>query len=69
LAEHHVGGRLKVAPEHTDPGVLATMKKPSIDNFGQFARQFKKASEKAGKPKQFLVPYSSPATPAATCPR
>jgi uncharacterized radical SAM protein YgiQ len=57
LAEHHVGGRLKVAPEHTDPGVLERMKKPSIDNFGQFARMFKKASAKAGKPKQFLVPY------------
>jgi uncharacterized radical SAM protein YgiQ len=57
LAEHHVPGRLKVAPEHTDPGVLERMKKPSIDNFGGFARAFKKASEKAGKPKQFLVPY------------
>jgi len=57
LAEHHVPGRLKVAPEHTDPGVLATMKKPSIDNFGSFAKQFEKASKKAGKPKQFLVPY------------
>jgi uncharacterized radical SAM protein YgiQ len=57
LATHHVGGRLKVAPEHTDPGVLERMKKPSIDNFGQFARMFKQASAKAGKPKQFLVPY------------
>jgi uncharacterized radical SAM protein YgiQ len=57
LAEHHVPGRLKVAPEHTDPTVLATMKKPSIDNFGSFAKQFEKASKKAGKPKQFLVPY------------
>jgi uncharacterized radical SAM protein YgiQ len=57
LSEHHVGGRLKVAPEHTDPGVLERMKKPSIANFGQFARMFKKASAKAGKPKQFLVPY------------
>jgi uncharacterized radical SAM protein YgiQ len=57
LAEHHVGGRLKVAPEHTDAGVLERMKKPSIDNFGQFAKMFKKASAKAGKPKQFLVPY------------
>src|SRR5437660_6424433 len=42
LATHHVGGRLKVAPEHTDPTVLATMKKPSVDNFGTFARDFKK---------------------------
>jgi hypothetical protein len=33
------------------------MKKPGIDNFDQFTRQFKKASQKAGKPKQFLVPY------------
>jgi uncharacterized radical SAM protein YgiQ len=57
LAAHHVPGRLKVAPEHTDPGVLNTMKKPDIDNFGSFAKQFKKASEKAGKAKQFLVPY------------
>jgi len=57
LAKHHVGGRLKVAPEHTDAGVLEKMKKPSIDNFGGFAKMFKKASEKAGKPKQFLVPY------------
>jgi uncharacterized radical SAM protein YgiQ len=57
LAKHHVGGRLKVAPEHTNPGVLERMKKPSIDNFGGFARMFKRASEKAGKSKQFLVPY------------
>ena len=57
LAAHHVGGRLKVAPEHTSPQVLEKMKKPSIDNFGKFARMFAKASKKAGKPKQFLVPY------------
>ena len=52
LAEHHVGGRLKVAPEHTSPTVLELMKKPAIDNFGAFAEQFKKASAEAGKPKQ-----------------
>jgi radical SAM superfamily enzyme YgiQ (UPF0313 family) len=57
LAAHHVGGRLKVAPEHTDAGVLEKMKKPSIDNFGSFARKFTKASKAAGKPKQFLLPY------------
>src|SRR5438105_10137580 len=57
LAAHHVGGRLKVAPEHTDPTVLATMKKPPIDNFGSFASDFKAASREAGKPKQSLVPY------------
>ncbi len=57
LAEHHVGGRLKVAPEHTSPTVLGLMKKPSIDNFGEFAKEYKKASAAAGKPKQYLVPY------------
>jgi uncharacterized radical SAM protein YgiQ len=57
LAAHHVGGHLKVAPEHTDPGVLALMKKPDIDDFGGFARRFKEASAEAGKPKQYLVPY------------
>ena len=57
LAEHHTGGRLKVAPEHTSPKVLAAMKKPSIDNFGGFAEEFKKASAEAGKPKQQIVPY------------
>jgi uncharacterized radical SAM protein YgiQ len=57
LAAHHVGGHLKVAPEHTDPHVLELMKKPAIDNFGQFAQDFKEASRDAGKPKQFLVPY------------
>jgi uncharacterized radical SAM protein YgiQ len=57
LAEHHTGGRLKVAPEHTSPKVLELMKKPSIDNFGGFAQQFREASADAGKPKQQLVPY------------
>jgi uncharacterized radical SAM protein YgiQ len=57
LAEHHTGGRLKVAPEHTSPDVLALMKKPSIDNFGVFADQFKTASAAVGKARQQLVPY------------
>jgi uncharacterized radical SAM protein YgiQ len=57
LATHHVGGRLKVAPEHTSAAVLSLMKKPSIDNFGEFAKEYAKASAAAGKPKQFLVPY------------
>jgi uncharacterized radical SAM protein YgiQ len=57
LAEHHVGGHLKVAPEHTDAHVLGLMKKPENDSFEGFAREFKKASQAAGKPKQYLVPY------------
>src|SRR5213078_3197911 len=39
------------------PDVLELMKKPDIDNFGTFAKEFAKASARAGKPKQFLVPY------------
>ena len=57
LAAHHVGGHLKVAPEHTDPEVLKRMKKPEINDYGGFDAAFHKASEKAGKPKQYTVPY------------
>jgi uncharacterized radical SAM protein YgiQ len=56
LAEHHVGGQLKVAPEHTDPGVLELMKKPSNDDFEKFGAEFKRQSKAAGK-KQYLIPY------------
>jgi uncharacterized radical SAM protein YgiQ len=57
LAAHHVGGHLKVAPEHTDPQVLGLMKKPTNDSFERFADAFQKASRQGGKPKQYLVPY------------
>jgi uncharacterized radical SAM protein YgiQ len=56
LAQHHVGGHLKVAPEHTDPNVLDKMRKPSVDDFQQFTEQFTEESRKAGK-KQYIVPY------------
>src|SRR5262249_43154970 len=56
LAGHHVVGRLKVALEHTDPGVLARMKKPDIDNLGALARALKRASKQARKRKQAMVP-------------
>jgi uncharacterized radical SAM protein YgiQ len=56
LVEHHVGGHLKVAPEHTDSTVLRLMKKPDEGDFQAFASAFRDASKKAGK-KQFLVPY------------
>jgi uncharacterized radical SAM protein YgiQ len=57
LAAHHVGGHLKVAPEHTDPHVLEMMKKPAVDSFGTFAADFQRASAAADKTKQYLVPY------------
>jgi uncharacterized radical SAM protein YgiQ len=56
LTRHHVGGHLKVAPEHTDPTVLARMRKPSTDDFEKFGEAFRSESKKAGK-KQYLVPY------------
>ncbi len=56
LVAHHVGGRLKVAPEHVAPSVLALMKKPTHDTFEDFAGKFKTENDRAGK-KQFLVPY------------
>jgi radical SAM superfamily enzyme YgiQ (UPF0313 family) len=56
LVQHHVGGLLKVAPEHTDPGVLHKMRKPSNDDFEKFTEVFNDESKKAGK-KQYIVPY------------
>ncbi len=56
LTRHHVGGHLKVAPEHTDPVVLARMRKPSGDDFEKFGDSFMAESKAAGK-KQYLVPY------------
>jgi uncharacterized radical SAM protein YgiQ len=56
LTAHHVGGHLKVAPEHVDANVLALMKKPGPQDFVEFADEFRAASRAAGK-KQYLVPY------------
>ena len=56
LVRHHVGGHLKVAPEHTDPDVLNYMRKPSNDDFEEFTEVFQKESTKAGK-KQYIIPY------------
>ena len=56
LAAHHVGGHLKVAPEHTDPEVLRRMKKPEINDYESFDLAFRDASARAGKA-QYTVPY------------
>jgi len=56
LAAHHVGGHLKVAPEHASERVLRRMKKPSIRSFESFAERFREASRRAGR-EQYLVPY------------
>lgn len=56
LTEHHVGGHLKVAPEHVDPDVLFKMRKPANDDFEYFTDVFESHSKKVGK-KQYLIPY------------
>lgn len=56
LAGHHVGGHLKVAPEHVDEDTLRLMKKPGVDIYVDFEKRFQAASKKANK-EQYLVPY------------
>jgi uncharacterized radical SAM protein YgiQ len=65
LATHHVGGHLKVAPEHVSDRVLALMKKPAQNTFEEFAERFEAASKRAGK-EQFLVPYFIASHPGST---
>jgi uncharacterized radical SAM protein YgiQ len=65
LARHHTGGQLSVAPEHTDPDVLAKMKKPPVEHYERFAQAFCQASEQAGK-EQYLVPYFITGHPGST---
>lgn len=62
---HHVGGHLKVAPEHTDPEILQLMKKPSFELFCEFREEFEKISKEAGK-EQYLVPYFISSFPGTT---
>jgi uncharacterized radical SAM protein YgiQ len=65
LVTHHVGGHLKVAPEHQSDRVLALMKKPSHREFETFAATFRQASARAGK-EQYLVPYFIASHPGCT---
>jgi uncharacterized radical SAM protein YgiQ len=65
LAAHHVGGYLKIAPEHTEPGPLSAMMKPGIDSYDRFKQLFDQASKTAGK-EQYLIPYFIAAHPGTT---
>jgi uncharacterized radical SAM protein YgiQ len=56
LVKYHVGGYLKVAPEHSESQCLKLMMKPDIKYYELFEQQFQEMSKKAGK-KQFLIPY------------
>jgi radical SAM superfamily enzyme YgiQ (UPF0313 family) len=65
LVQHHVGGYLKIAPEHTEQGPLSKMMKPGIGSYDRFKTLFEKYSEEAGK-KQFLIPYFIAAHPGTS---
>jgi uncharacterized radical SAM protein YgiQ len=65
LVQHHVGGYLKIAPEHTEGGPLSKMMKPGIGTYDRFKTMFDKFSEEVGK-KQFLVPYFIAAHPGTS---
>lgn len=65
LVTHHVSGRLKVAPEHSEPHVLKFMRKPSFEYFQIFKEQFEKISKKIGI-KQEIIPYFISSHPGCT---
>jgi uncharacterized radical SAM protein YgiQ len=65
LVTHHVGGYLKIAPEHTEPGPLSKMMKPGIGTYDRFKEMFDKYSKEAGK-EQYLIPYFIAAHPGTT---
>ncbi|HAW23667.1 MAG: YgiQ family radical SAM protein [Gammaproteobacteria bacterium] len=65
LVTHHVGGYLKIAPEHTERGPLDKMMKPGIGSYDKFKRMFDKYSKEAGK-EQYLIPYFIAAHPGTT---
>ncbi|QDX82368.1 YgiQ family radical SAM protein [Denitratisoma sp. DHT3] len=65
LVSHHVGGYLKIAPEHTEEGPLSKMMKPGIGTYDRFKAMFEKASKEAGK-EQYLIPYFIAAHPGTT---
>lgn len=62
LVTHHVGGYLKIAPEHTEKNPLDLMMKPGMGTYDRFKEMFQKYSEEAGK-KQYLIPYFISAHP------
>src|SRR5689334_17075668 len=65
LAQHHVGGYLKIAPEAIGEGPLSKMMKPGVGTYYKFKEMFDKASKAAGK-EQYLIPYFIAAHPGTT---
>ncbi len=65
LVQHHVGGYLKIAPEHSEENVLSKMMKPGMGAYEKFKQMFEKFSKEAGK-EQYLIPYFIAAHPGTT---
>ncbi|MBI1892233.1 MAG: YgiQ family radical SAM protein [Burkholderiales bacterium] len=65
LVTHHVGGLLKIAPEHSEEGPLSKMMKPGMGAYHRFKELFEKYSKEAGK-EQYLIPYFIAAHPGTT---
>ncbi|MGB5324258.1 MAG: YgiQ family radical SAM protein [Pseudomonadales bacterium] len=65
LVTHHVGGYLKIAPEHSEDATLSKMMKPGMGSYHAFKKLFDKYSKQAGK-KQYLIPYFIAAHPGCT---
>lgn len=65
LVKEHVGGYLKIAPEHTEEGPLSKMMKPGMGTYDRFSAMFEKYSKEAGK-EQYLIPYFIAGHPGTT---
>ena len=65
LVTHHVGGYLKIAPEHSEDGPLSKMMKPGMGTYDRFKKMFDRFSKEAGK-EQYLIPYFISAHPGST---
>jgi uncharacterized radical SAM protein YgiQ len=65
LTQHHVGGYLKIAPEHVREGPLSKMMKPGVGSYYKFKQLFDRYSKQAGK-QQYLIPYFIAAHPGTT---
>jgi len=65
LTQHHVGGYLKIAPEHVREGPLSKMMKPGVGSYYKFKQLFERYSKQAGK-QQYLIPYFIAAHPGTT---
>jgi len=65
IVRHHVSGRLKVAPEHTDPKILERMRKPDFSLFRELTQEFNRINREAGMQQQ-IIPYFISSHPECT---